>query len=121
MNKLALVILIVILSVGCKKQKETLLQGRWDMYEIPEQPWDEIWSFAPNNTVHKIQITNAEVDTIASGSYILKNNTITIAGPNTTTSDLFGGDYTIKRLDKNYLVLHRHQNGLIYYEFAKQN
>jgi hypothetical protein len=111
-----------LLLTGCKKDQINQIIGRWSLYQIPANlESDYVWSFEEDDIVHNIRmnLTSGAMDTVTTANYLLKNGTLTIAGP--TPIAYFLGDFRIQKLDNEFLVLLTQDGGQEYYEFVKEN
>ena len=114
-------LLLAFALPSCSNDVPKQLTGNWEMFLVPSPGYKEVWSF----TETEIIVYRSSGDTLLplkTGTYTVKNNTITTAGPGMRSAggEYYLGNFQIRSLTGSELVLLRNDLGLQYYEFAKK-
>lgn len=118
-------LIFIVVLTGCTREYENLIKGRWNKVSYEANPvHEEVWSFENDGSVYRIRyyFNNNETDTMSEGTYLIKNKTLTIAGPiYPFDTPFFKGDFSIDKLNDEVLIIYQNSVGLEYQEFVKEN
>ncbi|MCX6182865.1 MAG: hypothetical protein NT150_13155 [Bacteroidetes bacterium] len=115
-------LLVAVMFFSCEADTKAKLEGTWKVLQVPAGVYEEAWTFTDNAIILTRQNTGDTAVVFASGTYSIKNNTITTTGEGLAGAgaDYYRGDFQIRSLDKTQMVLIRKDLGMQYYEFEKK-
>lgn len=121
-----IIFLFAITLVSCNQQNREFILGEWTLLSKPVDGVVYKWIFTEDNVYVLATDANenegftGELDTCASGAYILKNGVLTLAvEENPCRGSIFAGDWDIQSLDENFMTLRNEDSGSVWYEFEK--
>ncbi len=122
-----LLLLFCLTLSSCNQENKEYILGEWELLTKPDSDLTYRWSFTEDKVY--IMATDAntnesltgEIDTCASGSYLLKNGVLTLGLPERPCrGSVYNGDWDIQALNENVMALRRETNsGTQWYEFQK--
>lgn len=117
-----LMIATVLLSItSCEKQNHQKLVGKWKLYIGENANHAEYWNFTETAVSRILEYPSSTVVENDGVYEMTAYNKFIISGANTTTKgvEYFKGEWIIKSIKSNTLILTRSTDGLIYNEFSK--
>jgi hypothetical protein len=120
--KYILLIVVAISFSTCAKETQQKMVGKWKLHHSTPQSYVEYWTFTETDVNRVFEYTDTTIIQ-NSGSYQVKTSkkfSISGSGSTTVGVEYFKGDWTIKSIDSQGMVIHRQTDGLIYNEFEKQ-
>ena len=114
--------------ISCNKQNKEFLLGEWNLLSKPYEDLEYKWYFTQQKVYvmatdgDENQDLTGELDTCASGAYVLKNGVLTLALPEfPCRGTVYAGDWDIQGLTDSYMTIRRESsNGTQWYEFEKE-
>ena len=125
--KYLFLLIVSFVSFSCNKENQSFILGEWDLLTKPDPNLTFRWFFTEDKVYTMAtdaienQVFTGDLDTCASGAYILKNGIITLGLPERPCrGSVYNGDWDIQALNENVMALRREsKNGTQWYEFRK--